>query len=586
MPAIRVTTFSGMIPAIEDKLLPNGNAAYAMNCRLDNGKLRAFRVPVSTNDVHVGDIAYDQKDDFVFSGPIDSKHPTLFRLLTQNFHNYNTGATPYNLYPRVFGLAGNVVRGIDLGSTRTRSLGVPPGPTVIFNGIQGTPGTRSEFYAPRAYCATYVNSFGEESAPGAPSVDIQCYEGDVILLRILPSFTPGVPDTFDVRKIRLYRTLAEFETGEQMGNKNNTEFHLVREFNYVTNEFPFNDNITSDMMPADLLLSREFFIPPQLDAVGMVELELGFLAIAYRDGTIRLSERFQYHAFPIRNQITIPQVIDNIVAYYNTIFVTCKSGACYQVQVSLDASGVKFDPQYYPDLYWSTAPQTLVRTNYGALFSSQKGLMALNKGAQTLVTQNLILPQQWKSSFAPQYGAWIPGFYLGLNTLTGKSWLMDVPDDISGGNQFGILTYVDKRLIKVDPYGSTRFSMVYGKDKLYIAIGNVTYTWDGLEIEQEYNEERVPYLWRSKLYVEAAPTSFAAAKVVMKSDFQQSNTPITFRFFGDGVLRLQRTINRGIPFRLPSLYKATTFYFELEGIDQIDEVHIAASMDELSGEPK
>lgn len=590
MARIHVSTFGGMIPALEDKLLPNENASFAMNCRLDNGKLRAFKRAVPVDLVtepaaaQRGELGYDQQENAFFTSYYQGQYPILIRSLLQNAYKQYTASYPYSLSLRTYSVANNVIRGTDYGSATYRVLGVPGGPSVVFNGL--LPALRTNKPTARAYCATYVNIFGEESAPGSNTVSIFGNEGDTFRLLINPSFNNTEYELYPISKIKLYRTLGEYETGEQLGNKHNTDWHLVREFPYQNNSFEFYDDITSDKIPADLLLSKEFFMPPQVDAVAMVMLDLGFLVIAYTDGTIRVSERFQYHAYPLRNQITIPEAISSMVALDNVLYVTCKNNSAYQITILLDPSGFRHDVKKYKDKYASRDARSLVSTNFGALFSSPRGLVSLSTAQQVLVTQQMILPQQWNSTFAPVVATWAAGYYIGLNTTGGYNWLMDVPDQISGQTPYGKLTFINHELIPNRGQEAIPgvFSAVYGRDSVYIydAYTSQLHMWDGLE-ETANEPYLAKYVWRSKMFVTPAPVTFAAAKITFKA-MSSGSTGVIFKLYGDGRLRYERFVNGDEPFRLPHLYKATNWMFELEGYGEVHEVHIATSMTELRGE--
>lgn len=584
MPNIRVTAFAGMIPALEDKLLPNENASYAMNCRLHNGKLGPLKKAVLNALDIPGEMGYDPLNDVAFTGLQSSEYPTLFRVLNQNANTYRDPITyPYQVNPRVFAIdSSNVLRGIDYFSVGVqRSLGVPPGPYPQLLGV--VPALRSKTLTMRCYCATYVNIFGEESTPGQMPATMSCYEGDEIRLNIIPSFTLGSPDTFNIQTIRIYRTMGEYETGEQLGNKNNTDYHLLIELPYQPGIFEFVDNITSDNMPADLLLSKEFFMPSPIDVVAIAELESGFFVIAYRDGTIRVSERFLYHAFPLRNQVVIPQWIDSMVSFYDTLFITCRTGPSYKVNIIPKPAGPEIDVQAYSDFYHSTNPRTLVKTNFGALFSSQRGLTALSREKQTVISQGSINATQWNEKFRGAYFCWASGYLIAQNTEGKLAWLMDVPDDISGQTPFGKLTYIDDEIWPMNPNVPTY--MVQGRNKIYISIQGARYAWDGLELAPFTENDAATYVWRSKMFIEPGRTTYAAAKITFK-DRTAGQMGVRFKLYGDGLLRFERLVYSDEPFRLPHLYKAMNWMFELSGKAEVHEVHIATSMTELNGEPK
>jgi hypothetical protein len=78
--------------------------------------------------------------------------------------------------------------------------------------------------------------------------------------------------------------------------------------------------------------------------------------------------------------------------------------------------------------------------------------------------------------------------------------------------------------------------------------------------------------------------TYAAAKVTFASG-QALPGELTFKLYGDGVLKYERPVFTDEPFRLPHLYKSLNWYFELVGTAEVHEVHIATSMDDLGNEP-
>lgn len=323
-------------------------------------------------------------------------------------------------------------------------------------------------------------------------------------------------------------------------------------------------------------------MPQVVDVVGVGELVSGYLAVAYADGRIKLSERFMQHAFPLRNEIMLPIPINAMVVNKDYIYATSTQGSALRILVTPDAAGVKFDVKEYPDYYVNLQPRSLVKTDAGAMFASQRGLVALTPETQTLITQNWIHPEIWNRDYLPAKAAWWNGYYFGIGPT--YTWLMDVRDIASDQNRFGKLTTINTELLPYE-YGNKFASYLPLNERILIALNSQLYTWDGLErdIGQE-SAGYAPYLWRSKIYVQPAPMTYAAAKVTF-SRGEALPGELQFKLYGDGVLKYERPVFTDKPFRLPHLYKSLNWHFELVGTAEVNEVHIATSMDDLGKEP-
>lgn len=580
MPNIRVRNFSGMIPALDPKLLPNENAAFCENCKLDTGTLRAYGKPYNGELLpYAAEIAADPTYNTFFFGVPQSQYPLAIRGLRKNIFRDNINGINIDTNERVFSVSSGVLRASYSRSPSFLQIGVPAGPRVFMNGVNSA--LRSTHQMARTYCATYVNQFGEEGGIGQTTGEFTCFEGDTVNLLLLPSI--GGQTAFGLKKIRIYRSLSPYTTGEELSNKFDTDYHLVDEIDIFTDGvITYNDTLASDAIPGDLLLSKEFFMPQVVDAICAAELESGYIAIAYPDGRIKLSERFLAHAYPLRNEIMLPTSINAMVVNRNIIYATSQHGAAYRIIVTPEAAGPKFDVRQYPDYYICKNPRSLVRTDAGAMFSSQRGLVALTPETQTLITQNWIHPEIWNRDYSPSKGAWLNGYYFGVGPAF--AWLMDVRDIASEQNRFGKLTTVSTELLPYS-YTDTLASYFPLDDKVVVAFDRQIRYWDGLERDAGRTVAYyAPYLWRSKTFVQPARMTYAAAKVTFASG-QALPGELTFKLYGDGILKYERPVFTDEPFRLPHLYKSLNWYFELVGTAEVHEVHIATSMDDLGNEP-
>lgn len=90
------------------------------------------------------------------------------------------------------------------------------------------------------------------------------------------------------------------------------------------------------------------------------------------------------------------------------------------------------------------------------------------------------------------------------------------------------------------------------------------------------NAPKQTYQWKSKKFVMAGRTTFAAAKVVMDKGC------VRLRLHIDGCCRYDAVVQNCAPFRLPDQLAGIELEIELIGTATIHEVHIASTIEELT----
>lgn len=465
-----------------------------------------------------------------------------------------------------------------------QKLLVPP----IFTQSQNiTPQHLSVYPIQRTYALTYMAG-NMESAPSVFQVigvgtGSPLYEGDFVTLNF--TFQNRDPD-MGINKCRLYRTVVGFDTGESIDNPRETAFHLVAEISMsATNTYSYVDQLTSDMIMGDRCLTEQFG-QMLVDAPSFVgQTESGWLVVAGADNTfsarslVHVSDKFLWHSFALQNLNSIPDIITDGAIFYDDIFFGTKQRPYHmRITHNEDPNSESLDIHFvpFPDKY-GCVPGTMVTTNFGAMYASPDGLIALQVNEDDVASKKVANPGDiLNNPVTPiDFGdtlnsAWWNGLFVGFCTGVGYVFV----HENSHNNQFPLSQLVTFN----PPPGIQGPSFVTGSSAggLFAAFGNQLYRWPMPGYGYEAANKQI-YRWKSKEFVMAGGTCFAAAKVVNDGD-----GPVQFNFYGDGVLIYSVAVVDSEPFRIPAQHSVITVELEVIGLATVREIHLATSMRELT----
>ena len=574
MPSIRITTFAGILPELNRELLRKDHAQIAHNALLWDGWLRPM-------------------PEFTFS---TSANGMPFSLVERNKFGNDTVIIVENLDQAVhFDTEGFLIDTFVGISNNLLSYSITPiGPVYPLGLPQPNVGTVTQVINPQnksvyPISRTYAVTFMSGSQEGPPSVlpqlggDGTLFEGDVVTFDFTGVPSPAEIAQYNITGRRLYRTIPGFDTSEELGNPKETEFHLVstQSFNMIV------DDLDSSLIMGDLLLTEQFLAPsvvPHPFGDFFVDiLESGSIVAAgympnssINTSTIQFSEKFQWHAWPPQYYVQIPEYVIDLVTFYDDVFVGTK-GRPYHIRVEPSSTeegvSMNINVRPFPD-YYACQFQTMVRTNFGAMYACRDGLIALSANDDSVSTkkvanpgdilQNPIAPIRFNDALR---AIWWNGFYIGF-TEVGVAYLFNV--DNTNNNQFPL-----GQLVTITtPDGFP------GPNKL--AGENIYASW-GLNIYSlplpgygYTGANKLSYTWKSKRFVLPGLTTFSAAKVV-----HDASGPLQFTLIGDDVVIMTTAVTDSEPFRVPHQHRCIEWEVVLEGTSVVQEVHVATSMREL-----
>ena len=432
-----------------------------------------------------------------------------------------------------------------------------------------------------SYVYTFVSSYGEEGPPSAASTVITTDDNAVITVSNLSTAGAKSNNNFgsSAGTKRIYRS----NTGS-----NTTAFQFVAEVPMATTSY--DDTSDNDEL-AEVIPSYYWVAPPDDDTnvypdgpmKGLTALPNGIMA-GFTGKRICFSEPFLPHAWPTSYRTAIEDNIVGMKAVGNGLIVTTE-GSPYLVAGSDPASmsAIKIESTQA-----CLSKTSMVDMGQYVIYAGAEGLVAAAGTDVQIITEGLISPDQWQSTYYPSTinaTLW-KGRYLGFYN-TGSGFGGFIFDPRGGKNALTELTA--SALIRgtfTDP----------DDGNAYLIIANQIKKFQGGTTDQTYT-------WKSKDFVPPKPTSMGFVKVDAEA------FPVTVKVYGDGTLFYTGTIalsgtqhsvsgsyvnaagstvsisSTNIPepiLRLPPrVFK--DFAIEVSSAKVVNEVCIAESIDEIRG---
>jgi hypothetical protein len=579
--ALKFDKFGGQIPAIDERLLPEENAAFAKDAFLQAGRLEPLAADV---EIHT---LVDPLARFAFRIPIDN--PGIENMTDSYWLEFTDPETSVvrspvanadrfywanadDLTPPGYNTKARIAvgdPGLILGIPRPA---VAPGVTPV-GGAAPT--------VTRAYVYTWVSSLGEEGQPSPFTV----VTANVTATWNLTFTAPTGADTTGrlLATTRIYRT--------EVGTSGEAEFFLVDEIPIAT--LTYADTKTpAQVVSNSPLISTDWSGPPA-DLVGMVSMPNGMIA-GWRNNEVWFCEPYRPHAWPTKYMQTVEAPVIGLGTVDQSLMILT-AGQPY-VATGIHPSVVALR-QVQP-LEPCTSRRSIVSTQQGVLYTSNNGLILIGPGGGTNLTYDIIRKDEWLRLANLQTLAatfFMNGYYAFSGAIEGV-FQTDPPPTEDAWDTFDDFVQVDDfrgtREGMHIALGDTRlgYMTVTSDDPTYNVLLDV-YTGETMVIRdgkvfhvdrREYTPRR-PYLWRSKLVELPYQHAFGAAKVFFGPPLGAAPTAgTTFKMYTDGVLRYTYPLQQsGKQFRLPSGQKYQTVQFELEGQMMIFNLQVATSAKEL-----
>ena len=385
----RFLEFHGIFPRITEDNLPTNSATVANDVNLRSGRLEPWRerlalaeAPESALTMHQHGCCYYTWDTCVSVAEYLPDYNSMF-------------ITGRRGYPEraVFG---------DNCSLTYYRLGVPKpaGAPSVSSASENAIG-RSEVndqrtMTGRSYCVTYVNIFGEESAPGNPSRVISVCDGDTVVITGLPS---APSSEYGVRYLRLYRS-ASVMNSDSGGTKRATEndnpaaWFLVAELPVGVTEF--HDSVKE--LDLGWALQTDDYREPPADLRQITYLRGTGVLAGVTTNMVHFSEPYQPWNWMRKSDLTLPYNIVHAVSFGTYLYVTTTANP-YVIDMTKGCQE-QCTPVYdvnisLPDIACGYA-HSAVATPFGCVYVSKDGLALIKPDAQVdLLTKAYFSTEDW-----------------------------------------------------------------------------------------------------------------------------------------------------------------------------------------------
>lgn len=583
MPKLTLDDFGGIIPVSGDRALPPNFAVESINTWFYGKELRGLRPPIQLQTVALGTRKVLRIP--TLEPPSDVTKASTWVQFADPDTDIVKGALIEDSYKRWYfcspstGPMFNTYARLAAGNTMYR-LGVPgPDTTYTAAGTNADTPTIVSItggVAPvvtRAFVYTWVNEFGEESAPSLPVTGAGNANAIWDIGNIKDPPTPAADQPAWSKKY-LYRTIT--------GASGQTTFYRVNTIALGTLTYADNGaQITDAVLANNLTLESTTWQPPPVDLKGIIAMPNGFL-IGWKDNTIYMSEAYHWHAWPAEYKYATETPIVGVGVIGQTC-VVCTQGYPATITGSTPAT-CAFTKATTGEPCLKRG--SIVSTPQGVIYSSQNGLMLVSAGGMDNVTQALISKDDWAKFYKPEtlravryqngYLAMMEnanypvdkndGFFLDPTEL--KVALTDLSD------------FEDVLNVMNDFWSGEVFLLQAGSGS------NKILCWD------KDVDEVMPVQWLSKEFQFPYVENFGCYAIFWDAARWSDTT------WGTGILPVDEAVRvkvyadrveiyneevpvNGLGVRLPSGFKAAIWQFEILSRAPVYAMHVASTMKEL-----
>lgn len=545
MASISIRQFRGEAPRVAPKLLSNEQGQRAEQCRFENGQITSWygneadgsHDPTSggydftgtkTLWLYLSQYWFSWDDDVdVVRGPLEDDGRDRV---------YYTHDPAANIPPRVTSSSLATGYGSDY-PLNYYELGIPAPSSAL--SASNSPSCDEADQISTAYVYTYVSGWGEEGPPSPASNIIDRCEGDSVSLSSIDTAPSG---NFNITNKNIYRA----QTGEQ-----GTDYQFVRQIDVA------NTSAADSVKGADLgeVLPSRGWDPPPDDLHGLVSMPNGIIA-GFKGRDVYFCEPYLPHAWPTKYRLATDYPIVGLGVFGQTLVVLTEE---HPYLVSGTTPGSMTMRELDRPLPCISKRSIASSQTKGVMYASPDGLVLVSSNGAQLITQQVHDRRSWQTLNPKTIDGYLHdnryfGFYDNGHVKSG--FIFDLDDPESGWsplNFHATAAYNDDL-----------------NDELYFVIGSGVENWDS-DIGNP-----LTYVWRSKLYVLSQYHNFGVVQVV--ADTYNS---LKVRVYGDHTKRNETTVSDNAPIRLPDGFLAREWEIEVQGIDNVQEIHLATTPGEL-----
>jgi hypothetical protein len=401
----------------------------------------------------------------------------------------------------------------------------------------------------RSYVYTYVNGYGEESAPSPVSDSLTVRDKQPVLIT-LPS---AVPDGWGIIGINIYRSSTGSRLEVEAEQNPLTDFFFVG--TVTLGETIFEDTIA--LRNHGLILNTAQVREPPYGLKHVRHIKGTGLLVGATDNQIHFSENFQPYNWPVEYDMTLPSNIVNLVTVDKAVFVSTDS-VPYVVDASNFCESMKSKPVEDVNVPLSDIScghhRSAIATPFGMVYPSLMGLILVKSNATyEIITSSWLTKEQWLK-FKPEttrLAYWEGRLFVVTDVI---SFILYIDAKTTGDAEYGLLTTISDR---------PKDMLVTDNGSLLMLEDNSIWQWDS---DNTYR----PYEWESA-----------------NIDFNAQSTPQSVEVDTDGIkftllvpdkeLSTSKFIMGFKPVRLERLGFWRFYRVRFEGIGKVDQVKLGTS---------
>lgn len=512
MVAVRISPFGGMVPAVDDRLLPDVNAALSQNLwpysgtgvgmaapkllrTLQSTTGKVYRIPNNfTDSFHLSDsiwMEFAHSDtDVLRTQVINDTFNRFYWASPNTVPRYAPLATIQSQVPNVTGYI----------------LGIPaPVGTLVATPSGGSSSTLKAV----SYVQTFVSAYGEEGPPCTPVVVSSVKIDATVTLTLLAADPGDLGTNRNLTKKRIYRTV--------VSTSGVTTYFFVAEVTIGTTSYADNAATATDAVIAlNAQLASTNWQGPPSDLQGFVSLSNG-MVVGFRSNELWFCEPYRMHAWPAQYALVTEYPIVGL-GVANQMLVVATQGFAYT------ATGINpgsINLVKVPGLLPCTSRGSIVSTTRGVFFASPNGLVLISSAGTVIATKDLIKKDSWAALVATNTlrAAQLGDGYFGygqarfgvfdVNSYDNASFAQQ---DFSGARRGILIDPTSKSVafnlqsstdpvtnVQTDAWSGEVF-IIANSNLLWLDIGDITQT-------------KQTFTWRSKIFQLAEKKNLEAMKV-------------------------------------------------------------------------
>lgn len=464
MASLKLTAFSGEVPRLIPRLLPDMAAQSAVDVRLVDGGLTPIR---KSRTVHTFESVPDN-DSVIF---LDDE---TWRVFPRGSYVVRAPVADDRLYIMGDGKPKMLVSGTEYDLELLRpSIAL----TASVDGTLDEDLSETKLYS--YTLVTEIDGITEESEPCPLSNEVLVSPDMTVTLS---GFQTGQADR-GIAYQRIYRT---------QSGRSGVQAYLIAERDVSTSDFTDDDPFGETL---DTLPSLDYNPPPD-GLTGLVALPNGMMA-AHKGKSLYFCEPYRPHAWPEKYILQTDYTIVGLGAFGTSVGIMT-TGVPYV------ASGTAPDSMQMSDLELNLPcinARAIQDLGYSVVYPSFDGLVVMSEGGARVVTEEIFYRDQWlrlnpDSWTAGQFDGRYFASYV-YQDSNGEEQIGSFIVDLSGGQPFIIRSKASTR--------SYYYSVEKGR--LYYLKGQEVMEYDALGESNTIQE------WKSKQFVLKRPENFTAMLV-------------------------------------------------------------------------